>query len=61
MCENHLAEVKDAKHLPNLLTEELEHFFLNVTLFMGKKVRIEGWRGAKFATNEVRRLRTPRN
>jgi len=45
MWDNRLADVTGANDLPSLLREELERFFLNVTLFYGEeRVRIDGWR-----------------
>ncbi|HEX2568276.1 MAG TPA: inorganic diphosphatase [Polyangia bacterium] len=38
-------EIKDADHLPARVREEIEQFFLQVTLFEGKEVQIEGWEG----------------
>jgi inorganic pyrophosphatase len=52
---NGLADTKDVKGLPKKMRQELEQFFLNATLFTGKKVELEGWRGRKFGKDYVTR------
>jgi inorganic pyrophosphatase len=42
-------ELEDADHLPARVRQEIEQFFLQVTLFEGKEVQIEGWEGPKAA------------
>ena len=41
--------------LPKHVRDELEHFFLSVTLFTTKNARIHGWKGKKAAEAFVRR------
>lgn len=38
-------DLQDMDHLPARVRQEIEQFFLQVTLFEGKEVQIEGWEG----------------
>jgi inorganic pyrophosphatase len=40
-----LREVKDARDLPEHVKRELEQFFVAVTAFTGKKIKVRGWAG----------------
>ena len=52
--EGSLSPWTDARKLPAPMRRELESFFLHVTFFTGKRVRITGWRGRNAALKEVR-------
>ena len=47
-------DVKEAKDLPKLLIEQIEHFFENYKdLEKGKWVKVDGWSDAAAAREEV--------
>ncbi len=47
MLSPSFGRVKEAKHLPELLTQHIEHFFSNdADLEPGKWVKIDGWGSA---------------
>jgi len=42
-----VAEFQRATELPERLTEELDQFFLKAAFFTSKKLKLNGWSGAK--------------
>lgn len=54
--EGHTSYIDNVADLHRQTIQELERFFLNTAFFTGKKLRIQAWRGPRFALQMIKRV-----